>query len=153
MVVKEADVQALLQEEEKRFIAYLEEIASSSTQSERTFCCNTSRSLYCPECYQVFVPTKEWPQCIRNNDLELPFAMDIILGRKERRNSSSGVQLMAIRQMMMQSGAKPNESLTKDLQCSRQSGKGSSPWWATTSASPPTAPSASTRPRCRRRTN
>lgn len=62
----------------------------------------------------MLIPPEEWPPSIRNfRDLELPFAMDIILGRKERRNSSSGIQMMAICHMMKCSATPRNINATE----------------------------------------
>jgi DTW domain len=113
----ETHIETALAEDERRFIDYLKDVASSSSSSstsKRAFCCNTSRSLYCPECFKVLIPPEEWPPSIRNfRDLELPFAMDIILGRKERRNSSSGIQMMAICHMMKCSATPRNINATE----------------------------------------
>lgn len=74
--------------------------------SQRVYCCNTSRSLYCPECCKVLVPKECWPQrFIRRQQQKIgsrfPFEfMDIILGVKERRTSSTGIQLMCISNMI-----------------------------------------------------
>jgi hypothetical protein len=139
-------IKFVLEEEEKRFSNYLEEIASlpttltkllCPTPSVRSFCCNTSRSLYCPECYKVLIPIEEWPQCIRNaDDLQLPFSMDIILGRKERRNSSSGIHMMVLRHMMETVAATKHntKTLTKSDHCQTQEEKipSDSFWWKNT---------------------
>jgi hypothetical protein len=112
-----------IEEEEKRLATYLENttitsvLKTSTTAHDdsggvdddadteayplRTECCNSSRSLYCPECCKVLISKTKWPKCIQNQTLMLPFSMDIILGGKERRTSSSGIQVMAIRTMMM----------------------------------------------------
>jgi DTW domain len=66
----------------------------------RVFCCNSSRSLYCPECCQILIPQKDWPSDIRNGTLALPFDVDIILHAQERRTSSSGLHLVAISSAM-----------------------------------------------------
>lgn len=86
---------------------------------KRVFCCNTSRSLYCPECCKVLIPRRFWPKSlIRNQNDEIgrtgrrrrlrrpsfPFqSMDIVLGVKERRTSSTGIQLVAISNMIAES--------------------------------------------------
>lgn len=78
---------------------------------KRVFCCKTSRSLYCPECCRVLVPKECWPQrfishqCNNNSQQQagwsFPFNfMDIILGVKERRTSSTGIQMMCISNMV-----------------------------------------------------
>ncbi|KAG7347133.1 DTW domain containing protein [Nitzschia inconspicua] len=121
-------IKEVLSEEEKQFTAYLDEVASlplAPSIEKRSFCCNTSRSLYCPECYKLLVPTAECPLDIPEGDsIELPFVMDIILGRKERRNSSSGVQMMVIRQMMTQ--------IDKEIHRDIQSDGKECPWWTET---------------------
>mmetsp|Transcript_16953 Transcript_16953/g.39139 ORF Transcript_16953/g.39139 Transcript_16953/m.39139 type:complete len:434 (-) Transcript_16953:220-1521(-) len=83
----------------------------------RVYCCKTSRSLYCPECCKVLVPKEFWPrrfirrQCIDEEDQSFPFnSIDIILGVKERRTSSTGIQLMCISNMV----AEASESVIKD---------------------------------------
>jgi hypothetical protein len=80
---------------------------------KRVFCCNTSRSLYCPDCCSVLVPKEHRPQrFIRqesNNSKgqrqqvgsSFPFQfMDVVLGVKERRTASTGIQLMCISNMI-----------------------------------------------------
>jgi len=110
----------------------------------RVYCCNTSRSLYCPECCRVLIPNKFLPKrfireqqrqpqpqpqqynanstkcaysnssrtggCRRQRRLQssssspFPFqSMDIVLGVKERRTSSTGIQLMCISKMISES--------------------------------------------------
>ena len=97
---------------------------------KRVYCCGTSRSLYCPECCRVLVPKSRWPrrmieqlqrrQC-KNNLHELgstfPFqSMDIVLGVKERRTSSTGIQMMCISKMI----AEAAESSRKKRQNQQQ---------------------------------
>jgi DTW domain len=146
MTSSDEKIKFVLEEEEKRFLTYLEEVAtqrplpSPSTSfpisSRRSFCCNTSRSLYCPECYRVLIPIEEWPMCIQNVDgLQLPFAMDIILGRKERRNSSSGIQMIVLCQMMKIVSATKHKNVTNnsDHHYDTQEGNPSdSFWWRNT---------------------
>lgn len=115
-------------------MTYLEEIASFSSSpyiGKRSFCCNTSRSIYCPECYRVLVPQDDWPATFKDLDgLDLPFQMDIILGRKERRNSSSGIQMMAICNMMQQLSAKREDATTDKTSCRNESqALKSNLWW------------------------
>merc|ERR1719343_1370223 len=75
----------------------------------RVYCCKTSRSLYCPECCKVLVPKEFWPehfirqQCNERKRLSSSFPfqfMDIVLGVKERRTSSTGIQMMCISNMV-----------------------------------------------------
>lgn len=129
------DNKTILAEEERRFTAYLEEISSfSSSQSERSFCCNTSRSFYCPECYKVLVPQNKWPAGYKEIDgMDLPFQLDIILGRKERRNSSSGIQMMAICNMMQQLSVNGVDAATDKSSCLYESQASKSRlWWENT---------------------
>lgn len=62
----------------------------------RVTCCNSSRSLYCPECCRILIPEDDWPNDIRDGTLALPFDVDILLHAQERRTSSSGLHLVAI---------------------------------------------------------
>jgi hypothetical protein len=66
----------------------------------RVECCNSSRSFYCPECCTVLIPVEYWPSSIQDGSLTLPFTFDIILDVKERRTSSTGIQMMGICNMM-----------------------------------------------------
>ena len=92
-------------------------INDSELIGRRVNCCKTSRSLYCPECCKVLVPKEFWPRhFIRQqyNDeydqrkqvgTSFPFKyMDIILGVKERRTSSTGIQMMCISNMIADAG-------------------------------------------------
>ena len=100
---------------------------------KRVYCCKTSRSLYCPECCRVLVPKSHWPRHIiqqqrqsKNNDAgrrrrrpgsSFPFqSMDIVLGVKERRTSSTGIQMMCISKMI----AEAAESSRKKRQNQQQ---------------------------------
>jgi hypothetical protein len=138
MTTSDEKFKSILEEEEKRFSKYLEEIASSPSLTRRSFCCHTSRSLYCPECYRLLIPIEEWPTCIQNvGDLQLPFHLDIILGRKERRNSSSGIQIMVLCHMMEIVSATKHKAMTKDDHFSiigTQNDKNSADsfWWTKT---------------------
>ena len=80
---------------------------------KRVFCCKTSRSLYCPDCCSVLVPKEHWPQGFIRQESNnrkgqrqqagssFPFQfMDLVLGIKERRTSSTGIQLMCISNMI-----------------------------------------------------
>jgi hypothetical protein len=94
----------LLAEEEARLTTYLDSTAVLSTRTNttrRVACCNSSRAFYCPECCKILIPQDEWPRCFfQNGGIALPFTMDIVLGWKQRRTSSSGIQMMAICNMM-----------------------------------------------------
>jgi hypothetical protein len=104
--MKQATTSEVVANEELRLKNYLDDVATASdvdvdNRYKRVFCCNSSRSLYCPECCKVLIPRNEWPECYRENPkLALPFTMHIVLGWKERRSSSSGIHIMAIRNMM-----------------------------------------------------
>lgn len=79
--------------------------------AQRVFCCGTSRSLYCPECCKVLVPRECWPRSFISQQQKVgsgfPFQfMDIVLGVKERRTSSTGVQLMCISNMIREESTK-----------------------------------------------
>ncbi len=79
--------------------------------AQRVYCCNTSRSLYCPECCKVLVPKECWPQRFIDRQKQcgssFPFGhMDIVLGVKERRTSSTGIQLMCISNMIAEAAEK-----------------------------------------------
>ena len=52
----------------------------------REFCCGTSRSLYCPECFRLIAPSLGG---VSRSVKRMPFLVDIIL--TDRRASSSGV--------------------------------------------------------------
>jgi DTW domain len=75
---------------------------------QRVECCRSSRSLYCPECCTVLIPRDHWPTSIRNGSLSLPFTFDIVLDVKERRSSSTGIQVMAICDMMARCSSNHN---------------------------------------------
>ena len=127
----------------------------SSNISNRVYCCNTSRSLYCPECYRCLVPKNFRPRrfiqqqlrrqqqqqqqqqngdtskhnndndnisdCSSSSSSSFPFkSMDIILGVKERRTSSTGVQIMSICQMIDQASSdNDNTEMAKSSSSSR----------------------------------
>ena len=76
----------------------LEEYLSSTVAREwpRVECCGSSRSLYCPECFQILIPQEKWPKDIREARVKFPFHIDIVLGKKERKTCATGVQVAAI---------------------------------------------------------
>jgi DTW domain-containing protein YfiP len=78
----------------------------------RVFCCNSSRSLYCPECCQILIPTDDWPSAVREGSLRFPFDIDILLGVKERRTSATGIHAAAIFAAMDSSGGHNAETST-----------------------------------------
>ena len=98
-----------VEDEAKYLESYFQETnsaaSSSASSSSRVYCCKTSRSLYCPEYYRCLVPKKFWPKIEIEEDTEssssFPFKnIDIILGVKERRASSTGIQFMSICRML-----------------------------------------------------
>lgn len=78
----------------KLLAEYLEKAAPRDRP--RVDCCNSSRSFYCPICCKVLLPREDWPDDIRNGKLRLPFDIDILLGKKERRTCATGIQIAAI---------------------------------------------------------
>lgn len=95
---------------DERLEKYLERIGP--TLWPRVFCCESSRSFYCPECCQILVPPEEWPSAIREKTLRLPFEIDILLDKKERKTSSTGIQLFSIFSAI-HSSCSPSEGTTK----------------------------------------
>lgn len=79
---------------EKVVSKYLRETATKDWP--RIDCCNSSRSLYCPECHKILIPGEDWPADIRDGTLRLPFKIDIYLDTKERKTSATGIQVAAI---------------------------------------------------------
>jgi hypothetical protein len=126
--------------------------------SNRVYCCNTSRSLYCPECYRCLVPKKFRPRrfiqqqlrqqqqqnddtskhnnnnnnnnifdCSSSSSSSFPFkSMDIILGVKERRTSSTGIQIMSICQMIEEASSDNNNNNNIAMAASSSSSSSSS---------------------------
>jgi hypothetical protein len=76
--------------------AYLKETHPSDTWPRRTFCCESSRSLYCPECCTVCIPEEAFPLPLQDGRLRFTFSVDVILDVKERKTSSTGIQLVAV---------------------------------------------------------
>lgn len=107
---KTQHLEQIVAKEETRLQEYLDGIASLVTDNDdddngdseslskrRIYCCHSSRSLYCPQCTKILIPPEYWPSCYHTDPiLKLPFTMDIILGWKERRTSSTGLQMIAI---------------------------------------------------------
>ena len=95
--------------------------------AQRVYCCKTSRSLYCPECCKVLVPKECWPKrFVRRQQQKagskFPFQfMDIVLGVKERRTSSTGIQLMCIANMIAEAAEDSRINNVKQLRESRHS--------------------------------
>lgn len=84
---------------------------TTTIDQSRVDCCNSSRSFYCPMCCSVLLPSEEWPDVIRNGKLRLPFDIDIVLGKKERRTCATGIQVVAI-SSVLDSTRKHNHSET-----------------------------------------
>ena len=131
-----------LEHEEKRLKSYLETTTAIDSNEEvggdidgdkangdggdadgltaqRVFCCNTSRSLYCPECCKVLVPKECWPHRFIRQQQQVgsffPFQfMDIVLGVKERRTSSTGIQLMCISNMIAEAAKQSMKTIIKE---------------------------------------
>jgi len=108
----------------------VDDVITLPSSSDRVYCCNTSRSLYCPECYSCLVPKMFWPRrfiqqqqlnYIKTNGIyPFPFkSMDIILGVKERRSSSTGIQLMSICKMISDSDNDNDNAVVSLLSSSR----------------------------------
>jgi DTW domain-containing protein YfiP len=75
---------------EEKIRCYLDSFRSleswnSRKQWLRKVCCGTSRSLYCPECYELLIPAEDWPKQIE----ALPFHLDIVV--HDRRNVATGL--------------------------------------------------------------
>jgi len=101
---------------------------------KRVYCCKTSRSLYCPVCCKVLVPKEFWPrrfirQQINDGKVQrqqagstFPFQfMDVVLGVKERRTSSTGIQLMCISNMIAEATDPSSEDAPNEPQGPRHS--------------------------------
>ena len=89
---------------EARLSEYLEDISVNVAGKTKTWsrmsCCNSSRSLYCPECFRLLIPLEDWPEAIREKRLRLPFHLDILMDEKERRTSATGLHLAILAQAM-----------------------------------------------------
>lgn len=127
--------------QDERLLHYLESIRGPQRKGgdddaggriwPRVECCSSSRSFYCPECCTVLIPRDDWPASIQNGSLALPFTLDIVLDAKERRTSSTGIQIMAIRNALATNCTRSqhqrdHEDLTRDTPSSRSS---DSLWW------------------------
>lgn len=99
---------------------------------KRVLCCKTSRSLYCPICCRVLVPKRHWPKRFilrqnksddgqRHNGSPFPFQfMDIVLGIKERRTSSTGIQLVCISNMIAEASESSRGNVTNSQEQRRR---------------------------------
>ena len=93
---------------------YLDSFTTNNTNTNtntnpRTPCCGTSRWLYCPECYRLLIEERHWPEELRSGSdtALLPFALDVLL--HDRRNSSTGVQLMVLDHAKQQQNSERND--------------------------------------------
>mmetsp|Transcript_21460 Transcript_21460/g.31584 ORF Transcript_21460/g.31584 Transcript_21460/m.31584 type:complete len:329 (-) Transcript_21460:385-1371(-) len=70
--------------------AYLDSFMENpeSTSFPRRKCCGTSRSLYCPQCCELLIEKYRWPLPLQRGNLDLPFALDIILS--DNRQQATG---------------------------------------------------------------
>lgn len=89
-----------ISEDERRFEEYLKGTRPSDSWPRRVPCCETSRSFYCCECCTICIPDDDLPAPIAEGRLRLPFHVDVILDEKERRSSSTGVQLISLIQAL-----------------------------------------------------
>eukprot|EP00797_Seminavis_robusta_P017017 Sro253_g099810.1 Inherit from NOG: DTW domain (275) ;mRNA; r:20116-20940 len=78
---------------------------------KREQCCDKSRFLYCPECCSLLVPPSDRPVGFSK---PLPFDIHFILD--DRRGSSTGVQLMALFQSMMQEEEEESDNKHSTIQ-------------------------------------
>lgn len=78
-----------LGEAEQLLVKFLQTCSDFETAPPRVVCpsCQTSRSIYCPTCYQVLIEKSKWPEGTQN--LRLPFQLDILLD--DRRTSATGI--------------------------------------------------------------
>jgi len=83
-------------EDERRLEKYLQDTIPSKNWPRRSSCCGASRSFYCSECCSICVPEADLPVPIFEGRFRLPFDVDIILDEKERRTSSTGIQLVSL---------------------------------------------------------
>ena len=83
-------------EADEKLEKYLSETSETAQVWPRVFCCESSRSFYCPICCRILIPRDDWPATIREGKLQLPFDIDIILDAKERRTSSTGIMLVSM---------------------------------------------------------
>ena len=60
----------------------------------RSRCCGNSTCIYCPECCKVLVSKSNLPDSLQNNDVCLPFDLDIILD--DRRRAATGLHALML---------------------------------------------------------
>lgn len=63
------------------------------SSGQRQFCCGTSRSIYCPECFRLLLD-KDQDSLEYFSKVKLPFSVDIIL--TDRRVASTGVHSVVL---------------------------------------------------------
>jgi len=83
-------------ENEGRVDEYLNQTRPSRSWARRSHCCGSSRSFYCSDCCTICIPEESFPVPILEGRFRLPFDVDIVLDEKERRASSTGIQLMCL---------------------------------------------------------
>lgn len=81
---------------EAKLLEYLNQTRPQFECLRRVVCCESSRSVYCPECCRLCVPEEYWPPAILEGRLQFPLNIDLILCDNERKTSSTGVSLAAI---------------------------------------------------------
>ena len=80
-----------------RMNEYLETFLSTeSLEQQETWgreeCCQSSRSLYCSECFRLFIPESYRPEALQTT--RLPFDLHIVL--HDKRNSATGVHAVVL---------------------------------------------------------
>jgi hypothetical protein len=93
-VPSQIDSNNMSKEAEEWLTDYLQ--ATTPKDWPRVLCCESSRSLYCPECCRILIPREDWPGPIEDGSLRSPFDIDIILDEKERRTCATGLHMLAI---------------------------------------------------------
>lgn len=85
-------------EAEAELTHFIDQCSAEATTNEfprmRCASCNSSRCMYCFDCFQILIPPQQWPEALHDGTLRLPFDVDIILD--DRRSSATGVQLKTI---------------------------------------------------------
>lgn len=79
---------------------YLETFLSAeSLEQQETWgreeCCQSSRSLYCPECFRLLIPDSHRPEALQTT--KLPFDLHVIL--HDKRNAATGVHAVVLDQV------------------------------------------------------
>jgi DTW domain len=82
--------------DEVRVEEYLKQTRPSRSWARRSQCCGTSRCFYCSDCCTICIPEESLPVPILEGRFRLPFDVDIVLDEKERRASSTGIQLVSM---------------------------------------------------------